>query len=245
MAAALARTAAAVVIGNELLSGKVQDQNVLELSRVLRELGVRLNRVVVVPDDVAAIAEEVGAARQRADVVFTSGGVGPTHDDLTIEAVARAFDVPVVRDATLEALLENAYAGRCTSHHLRMAAVPRGARLLGADGITWPAIVLENVWMLPGVPEIFRAKLKIVSTWVRGPGPILTRSVLTVLEEPELKPLLDAIVERFADVEVGSYPRYRDPEYRTRITFDSPDIERLSQALSEFLQLLGAPHRVE
>jgi molybdenum cofactor synthesis domain-containing protein len=247
MTSEVAHTAAAIVIGNELLSGKVRDENVFELSRVLRALGVRLNRVVLVPDEVTAIASQVSELRRAFDVVFTSGGVGPTHDDLTIQAVARAFDVPVVPNAMLRALLERAYAERITPHHLRMASVPEGARLLGTDSVTWPAIVLDNVWMLPGVPEIFRAKLAIVNAWVRGPGAILTRSVLTVLDEPELKPALDSVVERFADVEVGSYPRFRDPEFKTLVTFDSPHAERLDQALGELVRLLppAAPHRVE
>lgn len=238
MSAEVVRTAAAVVIGNELLSGKIRDENVFELSRVLRALGVRLNRVVMVPDDVAAIASEVSELCRSVDVVFTSGGVGPTHDDVTIQAVARALAVPVVENASLRALLERAYAGRVTPHHLRMASVPQGARLLGAEGVAWPAIVVQNVWMLPGVPEIFRAKLSIVNAWVRGPGPILSRSVLTVLEEPELKPALDAVVERFSDVEIGSYPRFRDPEFKTRVTFDSTHANRLEQTLEEFVRLL-------
>jgi molybdenum cofactor synthesis domain-containing protein len=239
----VARTAAAIVIGNELLSGKIQDANVIELARTLRGLGVRLARVVTVPDDPDVIAAEVKALRQHVDLVLTSGGVGPTHDDVTIEAVARAFGVEVVVHPELRALLEDAYRERCTEHHLRMALVPAGAELVGTDGVHWPAIVMHNVWMLPGVPEVFRAKLEILRRRIHGPGRIFSRAVLTELEEAELKPHLDDVVRRFSDVEVGSYPRWRDSTYRTKVTFDAGREDRVAAALEAFVALLPAEAR--
>src|SRR5262245_43845403 len=121
------RTAAALLIGNELLSGKIHEANLVELARTLRAVGVNLRRVVMVPDDLDVIAAEVRALHAAYDVVFTSGGVGPTHDDITIEAIAKAFDVPAVVDATFEAMLREVYGDRMTDGHRRMALVPQGA----------------------------------------------------------------------------------------------------------------------
>jgi molybdenum cofactor synthesis domain-containing protein len=242
-----ATTAAALLIGNELLSGKVHESNLIELARTLRALGVRLERVVMVLDDIDTIAREVRALSDTFDVVFTSGGVGPTHDDVTIDAVARAFGVPATMDPTTERLLRNAYGERCTEGHLRMALVPDGAELATTADVTWPTVLMKNVWILPGVPEIFRMKLAVVRAWVCGPERFVSKAVFTKLEEAELKPLLDHVVAEHAGVEVGSYPKWFDPTYKTKITFDSRNAEHVDAALASFLALLpsGEPQRIE
>ena len=125
-----ARTAAALVIGNELLSGKIADENVVVLARTLQRIGVRLERVVMVRDDLEVIAEEVRALSEQHDVVFTSGGVGPTHDDLTVDAIAAAFEVDVVRSPPMEAMLRQYYGDEITEGHLRMARSPAGERAI-------------------------------------------------------------------------------------------------------------------
>ena len=243
----IARSAAAALIGDELLSGKISEQNALALARTLRALGISLGRAVLLPDDVATIAEEVRGLSADYDVVFTSGGIGPTHDDKTIEGVARAFGVDASIDPSLATLLRKTYGERCTDAHLRMALVPDGAELLTTTEILWPTIVMRNVWVLPGVPEIFRMKLSVVRAWVSGPRPFLSKAVFTNLEEPELKPLLDEIVEAHAAVHVGSYPKWFDASYKTKITFDSDDEASIDAAIARFLELLpdGEPQRVE
>jgi molybdenum cofactor synthesis domain-containing protein len=239
--------AAAVLIGNELLSGKVLEANLLELAKTLRALGIRLARAVVIPDDVEIIANEVRTLSASFDVVFTSGGVGPTHDDVTIEAVSRAFDVGVKIDPTMRSLLEKAYGDKCSEGHLRMALVPDGAELATTAEVLWPTVVMKNVWVLPGVPEIFRMKLSVVRAWVRGPMQFLSRAVFTQLEEADLKPLLDQVVLNHDGVEVGSYPKWFDPTYKTKVTFDARDRQLLEAALAGFLALLpqGEPQRIE
>jgi molybdenum cofactor synthesis domain-containing protein len=239
--------AAAILIGNELLSGKVTDANLFELAKTLRALGIRLGRVVMIPDDIELIANEVRALSAAFDIVFTSGGVGPTHDDVTIDAVARAFGVGVKIDPTMRTLLENAYGDKCGEGHLRMALVPDGAQLATTAEILWPTVVMNNVWVLPGVPEIFRMKLSVVRSWVRGPMQFLSRAVFTQLEEADLKPLLDQLVAAHDGVEVGSYPKWFDPTYKTKITFDAHDRQQLDAALAGFLALLpkGEPQRIE
>ena len=158
----LAHTAGAVLIGNELLSGKVHESNLIELARTLRALGIALRRVVMVPDEISEIAEEVRAQNRAFDVVFTSGGVGPTHDDVTIEAIASAFGASVEIDPTMESLLKNAYGDRMTEGHRRMALVPAGAELATTPEILWPTVVYRNIWILPGVPHIFAMKMSLV-----------------------------------------------------------------------------------
>jgi molybdenum cofactor synthesis domain-containing protein len=247
MSPLLARTASAVLIGNELLSGKVHEANLLELARMLRALGVSLRRVVMIPDEMDVIAHEVREHSERHDVVFTSGGVGPTHDDLTIEAIAKGFGVPALIDPTMERLLRNAYGERVTDGHLRMALVPQGALLATTPEIPWPTVVFQNVWILPGVPEIFRMKLDVVRAWVKGPESFVSRAVFTKMDEADLKPLLDEIVGTHPRVDVGSYPKWFDPTYKTKITFDSRDAAAVETALARFLELLpaGEPQRVE
>ncbi|MEZ4314218.1 MAG: molybdopterin-binding protein [Polyangiaceae bacterium] len=156
------RTAAALVIGNELLTGKIHDQNIVVLARTLRSAGVELRRVVMVLDDLDTIAAEVRSLSASHDTLFTSGGVGPTHDDVTIAAVARAFGVEVVGAPEIEQMLRAYYGDRITEGHLAMAKVPAGARLSRSKGGVWPAIIKENVWVLPGVPQIFAMKMQLV-----------------------------------------------------------------------------------
>lgn len=243
-------TAAALVIGDEILSGKVEESNVGVLARTLRSLGVLLRRVVVVMDDVDTIAREVRDLSASHDWLFTSGGVGPTHDDVTIEAVARAFGVRVVSSPEMEALLRAHYRDRCTEGHLRMALVPEGASLEVNDEIAWPTIRLGNTWLLPGIPEVFRMKLPVVTALVarlaRG-REFVTRAVYVKMDEGELKPLLDRVVAEFPDVSVGSYPKWLDPSYKTKLTFDATDGDWVREAQSAFVALLprGEPQRVE
>src|SRR5712691_3132226 len=150
------KTAGIILIGNEILSGKIADVNAAYLCRELRQLGVDVRRISVVPDEVELIAREVGAQSRDFDVVFTSGGVGPTHDDVTIEGVARAMGVPVVRHPRLVATLEGYYRGELNDAHLKMAEVPDGAELMADGELVFPAVVVRNIYILPGVPEIFR-----------------------------------------------------------------------------------------
>lgn len=234
----IAESAAAVLIGNELLSGKVHEANLVELARTLRALGIALRRVVMIPDEMDLIAEEVAEFSRSHDVVFTSGGVGPTHDDLTVDAVAKAFGVQARLDESMAEMLRSAYGERCTEHHLRMARVPEGACLATTSAERWPTVVMGNVWVLPGVPQIFRAKLSVVREWVRGPVAFHSKAVLTRLDEGALKPLLDQVVEAHPNVDIGSYPKWFDLSYKTKITFDSRDAAAVEAALAAFVALL-------
>jgi molybdenum cofactor synthesis domain-containing protein len=230
----VAENAAALIIGNELLSGKVHEANLIELARTLRALGVELRRVVMLPDEVEVVAREVLSLSQAHDVVFTSGGVGPTHDDRTVEAIARAFGVGVLTHPRLAMIIQQAWGEACTEAHLLMARVPEGAELAESPEAEWPTPVMRNVFILPGVPEAFRSKLSTVRRWVKGPLPFVSRAAFTRLDESELKALLDAVVGAHPAVDIGSYPRWFEPTYKTKITFDGKDEALVESALRDF-----------
>lgn len=241
------RTAAALIIGNELLSGKIAEANLQVLARELRVLGVRLQRVVMVLDDLEVIAREARELSEAHDVVFTSGGVGPTHDDLTIESIARAFGVAVVMSPAIEGMIRTYYGERCTDGHLLMARIPEGARLVSSAAVPWPTVVMRNIWVLPGVPEVFRMKLPHVRAELTGGTPFVSLAVYTTMDEGDIKPLLDRVVADHGAVEIGSYPKWHDPEYRTKLTFDGTDPARVHAARDAFLAGLpmGALVRIE
>jgi molybdenum cofactor synthesis domain-containing protein len=245
----LTPTAAVLVIGDEILSGKVAEANVVALAGTLRSLGVLLRRVVVVMDEIDVIVREVRELSATHDWLFTSGGVGPTHDDVTVEAVARAFGVRVVSSPEMEAMLRAHYRERCTEGHLRMALVPEGAALEVTAEVAWPTIRLQNTWLLPGIPEVFRMKLPVVVARMsehRGRA-FVSHAAYVKMDEGELKPLLDRVVASFPDVSVGSYPKWQDPGYKTKLTFDGRDEPRVLAARDAFVATLpaGEPQRVD
>jgi molybdenum cofactor synthesis domain-containing protein len=237
-----APTAAILLVGNEILSGKVEEENARYLLRELRSLGVSLGRMEVIPDDLDDIAASVRALSARFGVVFTSGGVGPTHDDVTLPAVAAAFGRGMVRDPVLESLIRSGMGPRLHARDLRMADIPDGARLeygtaAGAASF-WPVVVMQNVWILPGVPAIFRRKFDAVRELFRGP-PIYSRAVFSREPEGPIADLLDAIVATWPTVEVGSYPSIDAPDYKVKITLDGRDELTVSRAASELAERLG------
>ena len=150
----MAKTAGILIIGNEVLSGKVVDQNSPYLVQELRSLGVDVQRITTIPDDVSVIVEEVQTFARRYDLVFTTGGVGPTHDDVTIPAIAQAFGCAIVRHPALEEVLLQHYGQGITAAQLRMAEVPEGGKLVGEGELAFPVVAFQNVYIFPGIPEV-------------------------------------------------------------------------------------------
>src|SRR4051794_19629364 len=242
---ALPRTArpraAILLIGNELLSGKVEEQNARYLVRELRELGVVVSRIEVIPDDTADIATTARQLSERFDLVFSSGGVGPTHDDVTLPAMAAAFGMSMMRNPELEALLRASFGARLHERDLRMADIPDGARLeYGArgPGSTWPVVVVRNIWVLPGVPEIFRRKFETVRELFRT-APIFARALYSREGEGPIAAALDAVVAEFPTVEIGSYPHLGAPDYKVKITLDGRESAVVDAALGSLVVRLG------
>jgi molybdenum cofactor synthesis domain-containing protein len=234
--------AAILLIGNELLSGKVDDENARFLTRELRALGVTLARVEIIPDDLEDVAASVRALSARHDHVFTSGGVGPTHDDVTLAAVGAAFDMPLGRSAELEALLRAGIGPRLHERDLRMADIPTGARLeygpRGPVGKGWPVIVVRNVWVLPGVPSIFRRKFELVRELFRA-APIHARAVFSRETEGPIAGALDEVVAAYPSVEIGSYPHLDAVDYSVKITLDGRDRAAVDAATAALVARLG------
>ncbi len=239
------KTAAFLAIGNELLSGKVVEANLYPLARTLRALGIELRCSEMLPDDVPTLSAAIRRLSAAHDLLVTSGGVGPTHDDVTIEAVALAFGRKVVRDPSLVSLVNATFGEKTSEAHLCFANVPEGAELRKAPDVDWPTPVLENVWILPGVPEVFRMKLATLRSWVVGPSAFVTRSLLCARDEVDLKDTLDLVVAAHPAVTVGSYPALFNPRYRTRITFDGVVDEAVAAALADLTSRLPAAWLVE
>lgn len=229
-----------LLIGNELLSGKVQDQNFSYLARELYALGVELKRAVVVCDIVEVIAEEVRALSSGHDFVFTSGGVGPTHDDVTVEGIARAFGRKVICVPEIEAQLREYYGERLNESHLRMALAPEGVRLIPGSGLRWPTMQVENVYIFPGVPEIFRLKFEAVRH-IFTADPFTLAEVYLSCDEAKIAQILWDAVSRYPHVQIGSYPRFdAEADHRVKLTLECKDEVAVREAFQYLIENLPA-----
>ena len=225
-----------VIIGNEVLSGKVRDANTPFLLKRLRQLGVRCAGVEVVPDEPEVIAAAVRVAATNADWVFTSGGVGPTHDDVTMQSIALAFDVPVEENPDMAAFLRSHPTRGAQPERLRMAQLPQGASV-DLSG-RFPQVRMRNVWIFPGVPRLLQNKFERVATQLGG-VPMHCSGVYSSLSESELARRLEAIVAAHPTVEVGSYPQWLDSGYRVLLTLESLDPSSLASARRDLVDSLG------
>jgi len=241
----MGKTAAALIIGNEILTGKVAEQNIFVMAKELFALGVELRRIVVCADEIPTIVRDLDELRRAHDIVITSGGVGPTHDDVTIKAVAAAFGQRVVRALPYEALLRDHYGERITEMHLRMADVPEGARLLATPEMRWPTVAVDNVYVLPGVPQIFRAKMSILREELKGSGAFFSHAVYVGLDEPTLAPLLDRLAADHPLVNIGSYLHWGDDaDYRTKLTIDGRSEELVERCFEQMVAGIPAERLV-
>ena len=231
------KTVSMLLIGNELLTGKIQDVNGHYAAKRLRTLGAVLKRIEVVPDEQAVIVSALNRLRTHSDFVVTSGGVGPTHDDITLEAVSVAFGVSTYVEPGLEKMIRGFFKDKTTPYHLRMAKIPKTSRLIDVEGTTWPVVANENVFILPGVPEIFRAKFEGIAAYFRS-GHWYLRSVYLDTEEGAIAAVLENI-EATLDVTIGSYPRWRGADYRVRVTIESRAKQPVDDAMNILVEALS------
>src|SRR5689334_7680176 len=201
-------SAALVVIGDEILSGRTQDKNVAQVATWLNDQGIRLAEVRVVPDDMSRIGETVNALRASHDYLFTTGGIGPTHDDITVDAVAAALGVGVVVHPEARAQLEEYYASRggLNDARLRMARVPDGAELIRNRYSGAPGIRIGNLFLMAGVPGITAGMLDALTGTLQGGQPVLSRVVGCWVPESEVAELLRATESAHEGCQIGSYP---------------------------------------
>jgi molybdenum cofactor synthesis domain-containing protein len=242
----MSKTAGIVIIGNEVLSGKTQDTNSHFLCRELRGLGVEVCRISVIPDDVELIGAEVAGFSRQFDFVFTTGGVGPTHDDVTMAGIARGFGVKVIRHAELEHRLRERLGSNLNEARLRMAEVPEGAELTGDRSYVTRVVKLANVYILPGIPQIMRDLFLSVKESFRE-APFFLKLVYVKQGEGFIASILNDLLEEFPELLLGSYPVLNVPEYRVKVTLESKDRGYLERASRRLLDRLPADavHRVE
>jgi len=233
----MAKTAGIIVIGNEILSGKTRDENSVFLAQELRQLGVDVRKICVISDEIDVIANEIRFFSSHFDYVFTSGGVGPTHDDLTMEAVAAAFGQRVRRHPELESTLRRYYTEDLLEGNLRMADVPEGARLVGGKGMWFPVIAVENVFIFPGVPEILQRKFERIKEMFRE-EPYHLREIYLRADEGQIASILHELLVQFPDLMLGSYPYFDNPDYSIKLTLESKDPEYVNRAREALLERL-------
>jgi molybdenum cofactor synthesis domain-containing protein len=238
-------TAALVVIGDEILSGRTQDKNIAQLATWLNDQGIRLAEVRVVPDDIERIGEAINALRVKHDYLFTTGGIGPTHDDITVDAVAAAFGVPAVVHPEAREILVDYYRDRpggLTEARMRMARTPEGAELLRNPSSGAPGIKMGNVYVLAGVPGIAASMLDALTGKLEGGKPVVSVTVGARAPESDVADLLRETEEAHPGVSIGSYPFFRDGRYGSNFVIRSPDGElarRTGDELADRLREAG------
>ncbi len=239
-------SACLIVIGNEILSGRTRDANIAYLGKRLNDIGVRLMEARVIPDLEEEIVASVNEARRRFTYVFTTGGIGPTHDDITAASIAKAFGVPLVQNPEARAILEAHYPpGELNEARLRMANAPEGATLIENPVSKAPGFQIDNVFVMAGIPAVAQAMFESVSHRLAGGKPLKSRTVTIFLPESKVAPGLEALQGRYADVEMGSYPFNRAGRFGTRLVLRATEDARLDAAAEELdgliVKLGGAP----
>ncbi len=232
-------TAGVIIIGDEVLSGRTQDLNLSFLAKALNEIGIRVAEARVIPDSQELIVATVNTYRTSFGYVFTTGGIGPTHDDITAASIAKAFGVLLKRNPDAVRLLERQYApADRNAARMRMADVPEGARLIENPVSGAPGFQIENVFVLPGVPRIMQAMFEGLRDRLVGGDPVLSRSVAAFTTEGSIAIPLAAIQARHDRVSIGSYPFARGGRLGTSLVLRSTDVKALDEATAEVMALV-------
>ncbi|UHS56765.1 competence/damage-inducible protein A [Agrobacterium vaccinii] len=236
-------SAAMLAIGDELLSGRTKDKNIGHLADVMTISGIDLKEVRIVADEETAIVEALNALRSRYDYVFTSGGIGPTHDDITADAVSAAFGLPCEHDADAMRLLGDMYRTRemeFTDARKRMARMPRGAKHIVNPVSIAPGFIVENVYVMAGVPQVFQAMLDNVIPTLRTGSKILSQAVRSPFGEGDIGTLLSGVQKSHPDTSIGSYPKYDGQRFSTEIVVRARDADALHAAAQDVSAMIDA-----
>ena len=231
-------TAAVLIIGNEILSGRTQDANLAYLAKTLNEYGIQIREARVVPDVQADIVDALNALRVRHDYVFTTGGIGPTHDDITADCVAAAFGVELVLSEPIAELIRRRPAApEVMEARLRMARIPRGGGLI-ENPLGPPGFYIGNVYVLAGIPRVMQQMVESLRGKLRGGAPVRSRSVTAYLTEGQIARRLGLIQDAFAKIDLGSYPFHRDERYGTTLVMRGTDEAGLDAMLEQVRQMI-------
>jgi molybdenum cofactor synthesis domain-containing protein len=228
-------TAGIIIIGDEILSGKVHDSNSFYLASELRKLGVNLMRISVIPDDTEIIGIEAVEFSKRYTYVFTSGGVGPTHDDITMEGIAKGFAIKLISHPQLEEYFRSKYGEHLNAAVMKMAQVPEGADIIDFSDMSFPLVLYRNIFVFPGMPEYLRNKFSLIKERFRSSAFYLKRLFLNA-KESDIAEILSAVVAENREVSFGSYPILGNPEYNIIITTESKSADALNIALDQLIQ---------
>jgi molybdenum cofactor synthesis domain-containing protein len=235
-------TAALLVIGDEILSGRTQDKNIAQVASWLQVQGIRLSEVRVVPDVEERIVDALKALRAQHDYLFTTGGIGPTHDDITVDAVAKALGVPVVIHPEARAILEDYYRerGGLNEARLRMARVPEGADLIPNRMSGAPGIRFGNIFVMAGVPHIAAQMLDALTGTLEGGAPLISETIGCWVAESEVADLLRAVEKAHSACQIGSYPFFREGRVGANFVVRSTDADELRSCVDTLCDALGS-----
>ncbi len=233
----MSKSAGIVIIGNEVLSGKTRDSNSYFFCAELRQLGVEVQKISTIQDDIDIIGREVAEFSKRFDYVFTSGGVGPTHDDVTIEGIAHGFGLNVVRHPDIERRMRQRFGDQVNDARLRMANVPAGATLLAAEAPFAAIVKIHNVYIFPGIPRILEERFHEIKEIFRD-TPYHLKNVYVRYGEGVIAAILNDLLVKFPELMLGSYPVLDLPDYKVKVTLESKDSKYLDDALQAFVASL-------
>ena len=235
-------TAGLVIIGDEILSGRTHDKNIAQIATWLQVQGIRLAEVRVVPDVIARIVEAVNALREANDYLFTTGGIGPTHDDITVDAVAEALGVPVIVHPEAKAMLERYYKSidkELTEARLRMARVPEGSELIPNRMSGAPGIKIGNMHLMAGVPHITAGMLDALTGTLEGGAPLLSETIGCWTPESEVSEILREVEKAHENCQIGSYPFFREGRVGANFVIRSTDRDALNSCVDTLCEALG------
>lgn len=232
-------TAALVIIGNEILTGRTQDSNTSWIAEKLLARGITIREVRIIPDDAEAIVRAVNELRVKHNYVFTTGGIGPTHDDITAECVAKAFNLGMDQNEEAFRMLEDYYGlENLTPPRAKMARVPTGARLIPNPVSAAPGFIVDNVYVMAGVPRIMHAMLDHIIDMLKVGRPVLSNTVACATPESLLAEDLSELQDRYPEIEIGSYPHFRGGVLGLSLVLRSTEEPRLAQATEELIAII-------
>lgn len=236
-------TACVIIIGNEILSGRTKDINLSYLAEELNKIGIRVMECRVIPDIAQVIVDTVNECRQKFTYIFTTGGIGPTHDDITTACIADAFGVKLIRHPEADAILRKHYGDQINDARLKMADIPEGATLIPNRVSAAPGFVLGNVYVLAGVPNIMRAMFDELRPALKGGAPMLSESVAVMMPEGQIAKGVSDIQNAYPEIEIGSYPFIKDGKLSTNLVLRGTNGNTLAKATQDmraFLEKAGA-----
>ncbi len=230
-------TAGIIIIGDEILSGKVRDSNSYYLASELRDLGVIVRQISVIADDIETVGREVAEFSNRYDYVFTSGGVGPTHDDITMAGIAKGFGVNLVEHEGIKEILHSRCKDHINDSILKMTEVPEGTEIDFHDNMRFPVVTFKNIYIFPGIPEYMQSKFSMIKEKFRSSVFYLKRLYLNC-HESHIAAILNEVVKKYSEVDFGSYPVLGQQDYMVIVTAETKSEESLNTALDELLEKL-------